>query len=127
MASAVSARKAQAAVVIFVLFFACVSWFSLSSIRQLQGNARVINYVGIVRGATQRLVKKELMSYPDDSLIRRLDSIVNELITGNGPNGLVVLHDDTYLANMDAVSSMWSRLKVEIAGVREATIPVFLS
>ena len=32
--------------------------FSLLSIERLQGNARVINYAGVVRGATQRLVKE---------------------------------------------------------------------
>ena len=33
---------------------------SICSINSLEGNARVINYTGIIRGATQRLIKKEL-------------------------------------------------------------------
>ena len=36
------------------------------------GGARIINYSGIVRGATQKLVKEELHGYEDDALISRL-------------------------------------------------------
>ncbi|MFQ7552851.1 MAG: hypothetical protein ACLRMZ_24390 [Blautia marasmi] len=48
---------------IFVPVILCVAlittaFMSLDLIDDLQGNARVINYIGIVRGATQRLIKK---------------------------------------------------------------------
>ena len=36
------------------------SIISIYVIHNLQGNARVINYTGVVRGATQRLIKQEL-------------------------------------------------------------------
>ena len=48
---------------------------SIDFIKSLQGDARVINYTGIVRGATQRLVKKELNHLSDDTLIARRDLI----------------------------------------------------
>lgn len=54
---------------------------SLYSMGNLQGNARVINYTGVVRGATQRLVKEELEGHRDDALISRLDGIIEELRT----------------------------------------------
>ena len=57
---------------------------SIHSIHGLQGNARVINYAGVVRGATQRLVKQELKGQPNDVLIARLDGILTELATGEG-------------------------------------------
>ena len=57
---------------------------SLYSMGNLQGNARVINYTGVVRGATQRLVKEELEGHRDDALISRLDGIIEELRTGKG-------------------------------------------
>ncbi len=114
-----SLNKTKIIVIVFTMFFGFVSWSSLSSIWQLHGNARVINYVGIVRGATQRLVKKELQSYPDDGLVARLNSIVDELITGEGPNGLVVLDDRVYLDNMNQVQRQWADLKTEIDNVRE--------
>lgn len=104
---------------IVIILFILMSFLSLTSINQLRGNARVVNYAGIVRGATQRLVKKELMGYPDDALLKRLDSIVNELITGEGSNDLVVLNNKTYLNNMDQVKESWEELKMEIMLVRE--------
>ena len=40
-------------------------------IHNLQGNARVINYTGVVRGATQRLIKQELSNKPNDKLVKK--------------------------------------------------------
>ena len=107
-----------AVLLVITLLFSVMSFFATSSMRDVRGNARVINYIGIVRGATQRLVKKELMGQPDDALIARLDSIVNELITGEGPNGLIVLDDPVYLGNMSQVQSSWRLIKEEIARLR---------
>lgn len=43
---------------------------------QAQSYSQLINYVGIVRGATQRLVKLELVQQPNDGLITYLDGIL---------------------------------------------------
>lgn len=133
------AKKAYMGVGVVFILFSAVSLMSLSAIRQLQGNARVVNYVGIVRGATQKLVKEELMGwqlgqtrpellekldwYPDDALIDRLDSIVEELLTGVGSNELVVLNDEEYLLHMRQVQNHWGVLKTLIAAVREGANP----
>ncbi len=74
---------------IFVPVILCVAlivtaFMSLDLIDDLQGNARVINYIGIVRGATQRLIKKELNHLPDDELIQSLDHILSGLSSGCG-------------------------------------------
>ena len=55
---------------------------SLFTIRNLQGNARVINYTGIVRGATQRLVKQELNHQADDAMIGNLERTGNRRRAG---------------------------------------------
>lgn len=112
-------KKEYVLIGIVVLMFVFVSYLSFTSIHHLRGTARVVNYAGIVRGATQRLVKKELQGYPDDALRARLDSIVEELITGEGPNDLVVLNDEDYLNNMNRVRNSWTELKAEIDAVRE--------
>jgi two-component system chemotaxis sensor kinase CheA len=104
---------------LIILLFAVVSFLSFRSIRQLQGNARVVNYVGILRGATQKLVKEELMGVGDEPLMARLDAIVEELLTGEGANNLIVLQDKEYLDNLNAVRQHWQRLKGEILRVRE--------
>lgn len=43
--------------------------FIIVNISRLQGTSRVINYAGLVRGATQREVKLEITGNPDDELI----------------------------------------------------------
>lgn len=132
-------KKEFLALSVVIAFFVVVSVMSIKSISLLQGNARVVNYVGIVRGATQKLIKEELMGwhlsqnnpdfvqtsvwYPNDNLIKRLDSIVDELLTGEGPNNLVVLHDETYLSNMRQVQEHWSVLKNLIMKVRAGENP----
>lgn len=93
--------------------------FSLLSIERLQGNARVINYAGVVRGATQRLVKKELQGVPDDALILRLDRTIEELITGEGDLGLVRLNDEEFQSLMGQMKESWQVIKAEIMQVRQ--------
>jgi diguanylate cyclase (GGDEF)-like protein len=132
-------KKEYIAVGIVILLFVFVSVLSLSSIRLLQGNARVVNFVGIVRGATQKLIKEEIMGwylskngpssadasdwYPDYDLVERLDSIVDELLTGEGPDCLVVLRDEDYLDDMRRVREHWAVLKNLIEEVRAGSAP----
>jgi diguanylate cyclase (GGDEF)-like protein len=111
-------KKEYRVIGIMVTLFIFSSCLSLVSIRQIQGNARVVNFVGLVRGATQKLVKEELRGEPDNDLLTRLDSIVEELISGEGPHDLIVLRDDEYLNNMRQVKIRWIELKKEITGVR---------
>lgn len=113
-------------IIAIVVLFVSVSILSIVSINNLNGNARVVNYVGIVRGATQKLIKEELMGHPDDALIERLDIIINELLTGDGPNNLVRLPDNTYLSNMQRVKESWIALKVEILAHRNGSDPEIL-
>ena len=63
----------------------------MSEIGRLQGTARVINYAGLVRGATQREVKLEITGYQNDELIEYLDDILNGLKYGDGNYNLITL------------------------------------
>lgn len=101
------------------ILFCLISIFALMTMLHMQGNARVINYTGIVRGATQQLVKQEMNSFPNDMLLAHLDGIVSELSTGEGENDLIVLPDKTYQALIQQMQQEWSELKVEIGRVRE--------
>lgn len=98
-------------------------FFSVSSIENLQGNARVINYTGIVRGATQRLIKKELNHISDDSLINKLDKIIEELIYGERENNLIKLKNDEYQALLEQMQSAWEEIKKEILKFRNGSQP----
>ena len=53
--------------------------FIMIQIGNLQGTARVINYAGLVRGATQREIKLEITGTQNDGLIRYLDDIMSGL------------------------------------------------
>ena len=50
-------RGAQAALILLMIVLTAGM---MLQIRSLQGNARVVNYAGILRGATQRLVKSQV-------------------------------------------------------------------
>lgn len=88
------------------------------SLFQNFGDAKIINYSGIVRGATQKLVKEELAGQQDDELIVYLDDILKELQTGEGQYGLARIDDDTYQNELNAMNTMWKDMKAEIMLVR---------
>ena len=127
---------------IFAIILAIIVYVgitSVTSITRLQGNARVVNFAGIVRGGTQKLIKEEIMGwyylqedstfakttswYPNDALLNRLDGIVNELLTGKGQNGLIVLQDKKYLDDMLKVKAHWEELTNLILQVRTGHTP----
>lgn len=99
---------------------------SFFSIYQLQGNARVINYAGVVRGATQRLVKQELYGQPNDALIASLDAILEELATGEGDNGLDRMDDEGFQSLVEQMRAAWDDLKAQIEAVRAGAAPATL-
>lgn len=105
-----------------VILFALLVLFgavTLHTIVQSQDYSRLVNYVGIVRGATQQLVKLELMGQPNDALIDYLDGILVELETGEGAYGLPLLQDSTeYRQNLGDLHRMWGEIKARIAAYR---------
>ena len=102
-----------------VILFCAICVLSLTTIIHMQGNARAVNYAGIIRGATQRLVKQEMNNAPNDELIRYLDGVLIELSTGQGENGLSALPDAEYQSLNTQMIDAWDALKLEIARVRE--------
>lgn len=87
-------------------------------ITQIRSYSTLINYVGIVRGASQRVVKLETNGQPDEGLIAYVDGIMSELLTGKGEYGLVRAGSDEYLENLYKLSEQWTRVKDEIQLVR---------
>lgn len=83
-------------------------------IRNLQGTARVLNYAGLVRGATQREVKLEITGTENDELIQYLDDILSGLKYEDGHYDLVKLKDANYQQKLDVQMNYWQGLKREI-------------
>ena len=100
---------------IALLVSGLVSCFYIYS---LQGNAKVINYAGVVRGATQRLVKQELNHKPNDPLMEKIENILTELQTGEGELGLSRLDSDEFQELIIQMQAEWEQLKDEIYLVR---------
>ena len=100
---------------IALLISSLVSFFYIYN---LQGNAKVINYAGVVRGATQRLVKQELNGQQNDSLVEKIDGILKELQTGEGDVGLTRLNSDAFQELIVEMQREWKDLKEEIYLVR---------
>lgn len=84
----------------------------------IQGTGRVINYTGIIRGGTQRLVKLETNSIPRDDLILYLDGIMEGLQTGKGQYNLDKLDDVPYLEKLSELNAYWDDLQTEILSYR---------
>ena len=101
-------------VVLIVLFFNI-----LSLVVDIQGTARVVNYAGLVRGTTQRIVKLEDAGQPQDKLLEAVDSYINGLRFGSDELNLVSLNDDEYQAKMTELAAYFSTLRDEINRVRD--------
>ncbi|WP_195268518.1 bifunctional diguanylate cyclase/phosphodiesterase [Eubacterium sp. 1001713B170207_170306_E7] len=88
---------------------------------QNAGDSRIINYTGIVRGATQKLVKNEISGDPNAPLMDRLDGILYDLQTGDGDYQLNKCGDSDYQAKLLEIQEVWKDIKLEIDVVRSGT------
>lgn len=105
--------------VLLTVLFCIISLISLTTIIRMQGNARAVNYTGIVRGATQRLVKQEMNQTHNDGLISKLDGILSGLSGGSKENGLNALPDQRFQELVDQMEQDWDEIKNEIERVRK--------
>ena len=70
--------------------------FMMVDVNKIQENERVINYAGIIRGATQREIKLEISGNVNNSLIRYLDDIFDGVIHDGGKYQLTKIDDQKY-------------------------------
>lgn len=87
-------------------------------VEEMQRTARVINYAGLVRGATQRLVKLEINGTAKDDLMEYLDEILSGLKYGEGSYELLKLDNENYQEKLDNLMLYWNNLKKQIVQVR---------
>lgn len=116
------AKKASRAVRLLMMTLTAVLIFFFINVMLLvsdiQGTARVVNYAGLVRGTTQRIVKLEDAGQPQDDLLKAVDSYINGLRYGSDDLNLVRL-DDEYQAKMTELANYFDELCAEISRVRE--------
>jgi methyl-accepting chemotaxis protein len=119
-ASAMKITKRLRDSALILLSFAIVNVIAIYSlVDRMTDDGRVVNYTGIVRGGTQRLVKLELVNLPQPGLIDELDRIINGLIRSDPDLGLPEPQDPHFLEKMQRVEREWQLLKTTIARARE--------
>jgi methyl-accepting chemotaxis protein len=108
-------------IIVFIL-----SGFSLLSglsvfflLDRMSGDGRVVNYAGIVRGATQRLVKLEMSGKTADALSDKLDKIIRGLQAGDAELMLPQARDEVFRTRMREVEGSWVALKEKIRQARQ--------
>lgn len=104
---------------IFFILLGAVCLVSINSIVQLQKYGRWINYLGIVRGVSQRIFKLETNHQGNDELLGDIDDILYDLSTGKGKYGLpYVERDPVYLEYLEELNKKWELVKQDIYEVR---------
>lgn len=112
-------RKWRYALLGFFLGMILLVGFVFHSVYSTQSYGRLINYVGIVRGCTQRLVKLELNGIPRDDLIAYLDDIMEGLNSGGGKYDLLLVEEEDYQECLQNLDREWENIKEEIYTYRE--------
>lgn len=122
MNTSVAKKASQAVRLLMMVLTAVLIFFFINVmllVSDIQGTARVVNYAGLVRGTTQRIVKLEDAGLPQDDLLKAVDSYINGLRYGSDDLNLVRLDDDEYQAKMTELANYFDELCTEIIRVRE--------
>ncbi len=101
--------------IILIILFFCI----MSMVEKIQGTARVVNYAGLVRGKTQRIIKLEDAGEPQDTMIADINAYIDGLRNGSSELDLVRLDDRDFQENINELASYFEELKAEILLVRE--------
>ncbi|MEA5025858.1 methyl-accepting chemotaxis protein [Desulfitobacterium hafniense] len=117
----VTIRSTLRAIVVLLLLFSVTSTVVVFyQLEKMQQDGAVINTAGVVRGATQRLIKLEMAKQPNDELIQKLDGIIEGLIQGDESLGLPKASDEVFIQEMNKVKSEWQSLKGTIESARRS-------
>lgn len=101
--------------ILIVLFF-----MIMSMVGKIQGTARVINYAGLVRGGTQRMVKLEISGEPQDKMYETISSYIEGLRYGSDKLNFMRLADKNFQNKMDELAQCFEEeLRSELLLVRE--------
>ena len=85
---------------ILIILFFCI----MLLVSQIQGTARIVNYAGLVRGKTQRIIKLEDAGQPHDEMIDSVSSYIKGLRYGSDKLNLVRLEDRAFQSKMQELN-----------------------
>ena len=93
--------------------------FGATTFNSTEKDTTVVNYSGIVRGATQRAVKLEVANQSNDELIGKIENIIQSLIDGNSELNLPKTTNSKLLSKLQDVQTSWGELKTTINQARQ--------
>ena len=111
-------RVVRICIGIFIIILFVLMIFMMSMISEIQGNARVINYAGLVRGKTQRIVKLEIAGSCENEMLNDVERYINGLCNGDDSIPLIKIEDDAFQNQMSSLKEEYYVLRDEIYGVR---------
>lgn len=88
---------------------------------QNQSNGKIVNYCGVVRGATQRIMKLYLLDEPVDEQIAKVEKVMDGLIEGNAELDLPVPQDEVLIAQMQQIRTYWQEQMRPLMGAGSAS------
>ncbi|MDJ0508056.1 MAG: ATP-binding protein [Crocosphaera sp.] len=110
--------------IIIILFIFAILNLSLLYFQsyQIMKDGRVVNFSGIVRGASQKLIKNELVNHQGDDNIRKIDNIIQGLKEGSLSFDLPSAKNKKLLNKIEIVEKKWQNLKDNIQAFRKQEI-----
>ena len=69
----------QVSIGVLAVILAILIIIMMGIVSDIQGTARIVNYTGLVRGETQRLIKLELSTQQENEMIREIRTFIDGL------------------------------------------------
>ena len=92
-------------------------------IDSMKDDAKVVNYAGVVRGKTQKIIKLELLQSNTESINYELERVIKGLIEGDKELEIVRTKDPEFESNMKQLEQAWNEIKINLEEVRRNPNP----
>ena len=104
----------QISIGVLAVILAILIIIMMGIVSDIQGTARIVNYTGLVRGETQRLIKLELSTQQENEMIHEIRTFIDGLRNGNDELNLVRLDDVDFQKKMQELDDKFSDLYKKI-------------
>ena len=104
----------QVSIGILAVILAILIIIMMGIVSDIQGTARIVNYTGLVRGETQRIIKLEVSMQQQNEMIHEIRSFIDGLRNGNDKLNLVRLNDIDFQNKMQELDEKFSDLYKKI-------------
>lgn len=95
----------------------------VESLHNLRGNSKAINNASFIRGAAQKLVKKELSNVKDDALINEISNTISELKEYDRDNAYMLTTDSHFQKELLDIEISYKEMVEEIYRYRHTNNP----